>query len=65
MKNTKDTLKLTPRQQEVFDLILKGLNNKQISQKLGITYGTAKVMANTVLKKTKCSSKNILMAKFL
>lgn len=56
---------LTPRQYDVFLLILKGMNNKEIGQKLGITYGTAKLISNTVLKKLKSASKNILMAKYL
>ena len=56
---------LTPRQYYVFLLILKGMNNKEIGQKLGITYGTAKLVSNTVLKKLKVASKNILMAKYL
>ena len=56
---------LTPRQYDVFLLILKGMNNKEIGQKLGITYGTAKLISNTVLKKLKFASKNILMAKYL
>ena len=65
MKKEKDTSKLTPRQQEIFSLILKGMNNKEIAQNLGITFGTAKLMANTVLKKTKCASKNMLIVKYL
>ena len=56
---------LTPRQYDVLLLILKGMNNKEIGQKLGITYGTAKLISNTVLKKLKSASKNILMAKYL
>lgn len=56
---------LTPRQYDVFLLILKGMNNKEIGQKLGITYGTAKLVSNAVLKKLKVASKNILMAKYL
>ena len=56
---------LTPRQYDVFLLILKGMNNKEIGQKLGITYGTAKLVSNTVLKKLEVASKNILMAKYL
>lgn len=62
----KDKLQtLTPRQKEVFECILKGMNNKQIAQKLRITYGTAKLMSNTVLKKLNCASKLILVATYL
>lgn len=61
----KNKQKLTPRQEDVFNLILKGMNNIQIGHKLGITTGTAKLMSHEVLKKLGCHSKNELMAKFL
>jgi DNA-binding NarL/FixJ family response regulator len=55
---------LTPRQEEVFYLILKGMNNKQIGEKLGISYFTAKCIAGAVMKKLECHSKNEIMFKF-
>ena len=64
MKNKKIQT-LTPRQQDVFDLILEGKNNIQIGQKLGITTGTAKLQSNTVLKKLGCHSKNEVLYKYL
>jgi DNA-binding NarL/FixJ family response regulator len=63
MKN--DKYKLTPRQEDVFNLILKGMNNIQIGRKLGITAGTAKLLSHQIMKKLGCHSKNEVMAKFL
>lgn len=57
--------KLTDRQQEVLNLILKGKNNQQIAEQLDITYGTAKLMCNKVFKKLKVNSKIEAMALFL
>lgn len=56
---------LTPRQEDVFNLILKGKNNRQISESLGITQGTAKLQSNAVLKKLGCHSKNEVLYKYL
>lgn len=41
---------LTPRQQDVLRLMQKGLSNKAIAQKLGITPGTAKLHSAAVLR---------------
>jgi DNA-binding NarL/FixJ family response regulator len=41
---------LTPRQQDVLRLMQRGLSNKAIAQKLGITPGTAKLHAAAVLR---------------
>lgn len=63
--NDKKLQTLTPRQEEVFQLILKGMNNIEIGRKLGITAGTAKLQSNTVLKKLGCHSKNEILYKYL
>ena len=63
--NEKKLQTLTPRQEEVFQLILKGMNNIEIGRKLGITTGTAKLQSNTVLKKLGCHSKNEVLYKYL
>lgn len=63
--NDKKLQTLTPRQEEVFQLILKGMNNIEIGRKLGITRGTAKLQSNTVLKKLGCHSKNEVLYKYL
>jgi DNA-binding NarL/FixJ family response regulator len=41
---------LTPRQEDVLRLIRRGLSNKAIAQKLGITPGTAKLHSAAVLR---------------
>jgi len=41
--------KLTPREYEVLKLIVKGLSNKAIGEKLGICEGTVKCHVNTIL----------------
>lgn len=45
-----NTKLLSPRQQEVIDLIAKGLSNKQIAFELGITEGTVKLYVTAILK---------------
>lgn len=64
MKKRKDTAVLTPREKEAFDLIMKGKQNREISQVMGITYLTAKLVAGRVVTKLNCHSKNEVMAKF-
>ncbi len=48
---------LTPREQEILDLIAKGYSNKLIAQKLGISVGTIKVHVKHVLKKLKLKTR--------
>ena len=42
---------LTPREQQILKLIVKGLSNKMIGNKLGIAEGTVKVHVKSLLKK--------------
>jgi DNA-binding NarL/FixJ family response regulator len=42
-------LKLSPRQHEVFELLLKGLSNKLIARKLDISENTTKIHVSAVL----------------
>lgn len=42
---------LSPRERQVFRLILQGLTNKQIAAQLGISARTAKFHVSSVLKK--------------
>lgn len=44
--------RLSPRQLEVLKCIAVGMGNQEIADKLGITLGTAKVHAHTILKLT-------------
>jgi two-component system, NarL family, nitrate/nitrite response regulator NarL len=48
---TDAALRLSPREREVFVLILQGLTNKEIASKLGISQSTAKFHVSAVLKK--------------
>ena len=43
---------LTPREREVAALIADGLSNKQIAQRLRITFGTVKHYVHRILEKT-------------
>lgn len=61
----KDPKALTPRQEDILECILRGMNNREISNKLKITYYTAKLMSSMTLKKLGVASKNEAMAKFL
>jgi RNA polymerase sigma factor (sigma-70 family) len=51
---------LTPREQEVLDLIGRGLTDRQIATNLGLSYETARTYVKTVRRKL--GSKNRLTA---
>lgn len=57
--------KLTPRQEEVLACILQGMSNKEIGEKLKITYGTAKLIAHQTIKTLGYSSRYEALAKIL
>jgi len=48
----KSTLRLTPREHEIADLVSRGLKNRQIAEQLSITPGTVKVHLMHVFEKT-------------
>jgi RNA polymerase sigma factor (sigma-70 family) len=52
---------LTPRQTEIVDLLRRGLTNKQIGKKLGITEGTVKVHLNQIYEKFHVSTRTELV----
>lgn len=54
---------LTLRQHEVLNLIIEGLENKDIGLALGITEGTVKIHTNVILRKLKCKNKKDVIIK--
>jgi two-component system, NarL family, nitrate/nitrite response regulator NarL len=48
---TAAALQLSPREREVFSLIVQGLTNKEIASDLGISESTAKFHVSAILKK--------------
>lgn len=49
-------LRLTPREREVMELMLAAFGNQEISQKLGISYATAKQYKSNILTKLDAQS---------
>jgi DNA-binding NarL/FixJ family response regulator len=56
---------LTPREQEVFDLLSKGLSNKQISEGLGTSERTVKAHLSSIFKKFTVDSRAELLSLLL
>jgi DNA-binding NarL/FixJ family response regulator len=54
---------LSPREREVFRLVLDGLVNKEIAARLGISVRTAKFHVSAILKKCGVSSRLDLLSK--
>lgn len=48
--------RLTPREREVFELVVRGLINKQVAYRLGITEKTVKVHRGRVMQKMRARS---------
>lgn len=51
---------LTKREEEVLELVISGLTNKQISDKLTITVGTVKTHVKSLLDKRCCANRTEL-----
>lgn len=56
-------LKLTPRGKEVFRLILSGCNDKQIGERLGISYSGVRRHKEKMLLANSCSTVLELISK--
>ena len=54
----------SPREKEVFTVLLKGLSNSDISSELFISENTVKFHIKNILKKTECSNRTELISKF-
>ena len=50
--NRRSTPRLTPREDEILNLVMRGLKNKQIADALSITTGTVKVHLMHIFEKT-------------
>jgi DNA-binding NarL/FixJ family response regulator len=48
---------LTPRQREIFDLIVVGTSNKEIARELGLSQGTVKIHIAKLFRKLGASSR--------
>jgi len=55
----------TPREQEIFFLVIEGKTTKEIADALYISPGTAKNHVLSIFKKTKVHSRMLLMTKYL
>lgn len=61
---SKQTLDLTRREREVFNLVINNLSNKEISEKLFIAETTVKKHMQNILKKADCSNREELIKLF-
>ena len=59
------TYDLTNRQREIVELVIEGLSNKEIGEKLHIAEGTVKVHVYNVFKKVDITSRNQLIKKIM
>ncbi len=59
------TLGLTRREKEIFDLLLKDMPNKEISENLYISEATVKKHIQNILKKAECGNRNELIKKYV
>lgn len=50
--NRRTTPRLTPREEEILTLVMRGMKNKQIAEELSITTGTVKVHLMHIFEKT-------------
>ncbi|MDX2258379.1 MAG: response regulator transcription factor [Hyphomicrobiaceae bacterium] len=54
---------LTPRQQDVLDLVVQGLSNKEVADRLGIAHGTVKIHLAALLSYFKARNRTELVGK--
>lgn len=60
-----DLTSLSPRQREVYDLLLQGLPNRAIARRLALTEGTVRVYVSQVLARLGYASRSELLAEAL
>lgn len=61
-RKRKSLKKTTPREQEVLHLVLQGLTNKAIGQRLGISDYTARDHVSSLLRKSEVQNRAQLIA---
>lgn len=61
----RSSVRMTPREQETLVLLVEGLSNKQIANRLGITTHGAKRLVANILAKLDCSNRTLAVAKVL
>jgi DNA-binding NarL/FixJ family response regulator len=54
---------LTPRELEVLELLASGLSNKEIAERLGVSFHTVKFHVNSILGKLGASSRTEVVAR--
>lgn len=64
-QNQIDTFSISPRENEVLELILKGLSNKQICDSLCISISTVRTHISHIFEKTEVRSRMELVSKLL
>jgi two-component system nitrate/nitrite response regulator NarL len=57
--------RLTSRQQQVFELILDGLSNRKIADRLAISESTVKVHVRAIMQRSSVSSRTQLVSQYL
>ena len=62
--NTKSIGHLTPRETEIFELVLDGASNPEIAEQLVLSRSTVKVHVSHILKKVGAANRMELIKKF-
>jgi len=62
--NDANTETLTPREQEIFDMLIKGNTPKEIAYKLNVTYSTVDFHKNNLYRKLGVNTINELLTKY-
>lgn len=64
MEFNSQNIKLTPREKEVFYLIIKGLTDKEIGNNLNISYSAVRRHKEKMLFANECGSMSELISKY-
>ncbi len=64
-QRSKRSRALTPREHEIVDLVIAGLSNKEIAQRLNLVEGTVKVYLHEIYQKVGVKNRTALAALLL